>query len=124
MELYMNLASTPSDEDNTGGLGSLDSSKPIIELELILRPSQNGVGGDAGVGRGQGSEVKVKRNQRKDGKAKKMDEIVLRVVVVQDLESLKGRKGDTGESLFPLQTTVDTDFGIGSVLWRSRCVLD
>lgn len=116
----MDLATTSPESRPTtsSGLGFLDSTKSVLELELILSPSPVGgsrrdrlglldgssvVDGTAtpstnGKGRQKGSALRKSREKEKDtdkekGKEK---EVVIGVKVQQDLTALKGRKGDTG----------------------------
>lgn len=83
MELYMNLATaSPEVETAAGGLGFLDGSKPVLEMDLVIQPPQEGSSG----------------GQLRRGKAAKpaVKEVVVPLVVQQDLTALKGRRGDTG----------------------------
>jgi hypothetical protein len=90
----MNLATTgENDSPDTGGLGFLDSSSQILELEIVLAPEV--VVSDPAVATFTGAyDGRKRRPGKKDERAK---EIRLEVKVQQDLMALKGRKGDTGE---------------------------
>jgi len=93
LELYMNLASTgENDIPNTGGLGFLDSSSQILELEILLSPHVPVVdtATDAYDATYDG------RKRRAGKKSDKAKEVRIDVKVQQDLMALKGRKGDTG----------------------------
>ena len=89
----MNLASTNEDGiPDTGGLGFLDSSSQILELEILLSPhvatADPTVPSYAG-----GYDGRKRRTGKKEAQAREMR---IEVKVQQDLMALKGRKGDTG----------------------------
>lgn len=85
MELYMRLATaSPEAETAAGGLGFLDGSKPLLEMDLVIQPPQQSSGGGGPQRRGKAPKTSVK-------------EVMIPLVVQQDLTALKGRKGDTGE---------------------------
>ena len=89
----MNLATTgENDIPDTGGLGFLDSSLQILELEIVLVPEVVVVDPGAATYTG-GYDGRKRRAGRKDERVK---EVRLEVKVQQDLMALKGRKGDTG----------------------------
>jgi hypothetical protein len=90
-------------EEDSGGLGYLDPTKPILDLELVLRPPLLDRGGtnqglEVRGKRGRGGALERVREKERKGKAGegRGGEVVVCVRVVQDLKSLKGRKGDTG----------------------------
>ncbi|WWD00081.1 hypothetical protein V866_006989 [Kwoniella sp. B9012] len=106
MELYMSLASSSPEktklaiDDNSGGLGFLNSNESILEISIDLTPPPafNVPVNDAGVHkRERGQKKKPPRNRS-------VDNVVVKVQ--QDLGMLKSQKGDTG-----------------SVLWRSSLYL-
>ncbi|KAI9639572.1 uncharacterized protein MKK02DRAFT_39888 [Dioszegia hungarica] len=97
MELYMTLSTiTSTSEDlgeSTGGLGYLDATQSILQLDLELVPPMKGAVPKAAKG----------RSRRTNGAATSREEaMVVSVQLQQDLHTLKTSKGDTG-----------------SVLWRS-----
>lgn len=85
----MQLATVSQEtEEKAGGLGFLDGSKQLLELDLVISaeptppvtpPSAAGTGR-----KGKGGKPEVK-------------DVVIPLVVQQDLSALKGRRGDTGE---------------------------
>lgn len=96
----MNLATTKEDDHvDKGGLGFLDSTQSVLDIELILTPpispSETQLSGRTpkistgtrSKGRDAKGNKRVKGNER---------EIRGGVQVQQDLTALKGRKGDTG----------------------------
>ncbi len=105
----MRLATaSPEVETAAGGLGFLDGSKPLLEMDLVIEPPQQSSGGGG---------------HQKGGKAPKasVKEVLIPLVVQQDLTALKGRKGDTGE-LSHVVSMIDSQTR-RSVLWRSRWVM-
>ncbi|WVQ68750.1 uncharacterized protein L199_006959 [Kwoniella botswanensis] len=102
MELYMSLASASPEttklaiDDNSGGLGFLNSNESILEITIDLTPLPPfdvPVNGSSVHKRERGQKKKPPQNRS-------VDNVVVKVQ--QDLGMLKSQKGDTG-----------------SVLWRS-----
>lgn len=137
LELYMTLASIDSDNANDtgheapsaraaptrsrdgqgmGGLGFLDPTQPLLELELVLRPpvlpssgeTTNPAPSVAVAVPFPKSKPRSGAHRRSAAASKSREalaparEVVLPVIIQQDLSALKTRKGDTG-----------------SVVWRS-----
>ncbi|WWD08174.1 hypothetical protein V865_006285 [Kwoniella europaea PYCC6329] len=105
MELYMSLASTSPEtteltiDDNSGGLGFLNSNESILEITIDLTPPLPLSSSNVPVN--GGSVHKRERGQKKKPpQNRSVDNVVVKVQ--QDLGMLKSKKGDTG-----------------SVLWRS-----
>lgn len=97
------------------GLGYLDTSKAILELEMEIKrleePSDISEGSQLGRRRGRKKAVEGVRP------------IVVPISIQQDLGMLKGRTGDTGEyNVLTYSITADKLIVSGSVLWRSRYV--
>lgn len=90
-ELYMALAGLPSET----GLGYLDTTKSVLELEMELS------GGPEAAPTDLPSSQSTRRSRQV---SKKSGSVTLErvksipVTIHQDLGMLKGRKGDTGES--------------------------
>lgn len=111
MELYMDLATTAPESNSTQslGLGFLDSTKSILELELVLSPDKISAYDQATSSTAEGSALQSRKKlssgranktpQRWNRKGAEEKELVLSVKLQQDLAALKGRKGDTGESV-------------------------
>ena len=85
----MSLAGLPEET----GLGYLDTTKSILELEMEIKPLDNAISVPDG---SQG----VKRRARKKG-SEIARSIVIPISIQQDLGMLKGRTGDTGGFSFP-----------------------
>ncbi|WVQ75342.1 hypothetical protein IAR50_004961 [Cryptococcus sp. DSM 104548] len=104
MDLYMGLASVTEEtsHENFGksseGLGYLDSSQSVLELLIEIEPPKDLNPSALPLA------IQKKGRRRKGGKKEQRKDGVVSIPVVlnQDLNALKGRKGDTG-----------------SVLWRS-----
>lgn len=95
------------------GLGYLDSSKAILELEMEIKPLEEPANTS------EGSQTVKRRGRKKavDG----VRSVVIPISIQQDLGMLKGRTGDTGKhtaSFIPENEKADPN--AGSVLWRSR----
>lgn len=92
-DLYIALAGLPSES----GLGYLDTSKAILELEMEITEAA-----DAG-GMLMGAEERKGRRRRVSVKTRlqKPRSTTITIDIQQDLSLLKGRKGDTGK-LFPM----------------------
>ncbi|ORY23141.1 hypothetical protein BCR39DRAFT_550013 [Naematelia encephala] len=97
MEIYMSLASRlETDEPAASGLGFLDPTKPVLEIEFDLTLQKVEV-----------ANIKISGRSRKGAGGRSHKELqdqgpIIFVKLQQDLGALKSRKGDTG-----------------SVLWRS-----
>ena len=121
LELYMDLATTREDEvTEQGGLGFLDSTKSMLQIDLLLTPkpaatptATHGTTGGAMPRRGRAGGRAAHRQPQ-------AQEDVVGVQVQQDLSALKGRKGDTGKSRASSGKSHRSH--TGSVLWRSRYI--
>lgn len=85
----MFLAGLPSET----GLGYLDTTKSVLELEMELKgeADSSGDGDLAPQTHGKRSRMTAKRSARLDQTK------VIPVTIHQDLGMLKGKKGDTGK---------------------------
>jgi hypothetical protein len=117
----MDLASTDEDDvTGQGGLGFLDSSQAVLQLDLVLKAETTKAPIQL---QGETQTSKHKRGRHGARAAVKMQqaqEIHVEVQVQQDLSALKGRKGDTGESrpvrpLFLLLTSQAACSGVAGV---------
>jgi hypothetical protein len=95
----MNLAGTDDHAlfNQQGGLGFLDSTRSILDIELFLTPHNS----LAPASPSSHSSRRAKGRASKDAKSAPKEnnkEIKIAVQVQQDLAALKGRRGDTGES--------------------------
>ena len=115
----MDLASTREDAvTEQGGLGFLDSTKSVLQIDLLLtlKPA------DTPIATHEATGGRKPRRGRAGGRAAhrqpQAQEDVVGVQVQQDLSALKGRKGDTGK----LRASPGKPHRshTGSVLWRSR----
>ena len=129
----MNLASTSNQDENKripnalpSGLGFLDSTKSTLDVEIVLTPDipplehMESVGDDLGKSTLISVPARRRRKVYKRTKEVEVQEVKVSVKVQQDLNALKGRKGDTGGS--SPYSVIDIDEVLGSVLWRSRFV--
>lgn len=71
------------------GLGYLDSSKAILELEMEIKPLE------VSPNTSEGSQAGKRRSRKKVAEGTKA--VVVPISIQQDLGMLKGRTGDTGE---------------------------
>lgn len=86
------ITSTSEDlGESTGGLGYLDATQSILQLDLELVPPMKGAVPKAAKG----------RSRRTNGAATSREEaMVVSVQLQQDLHTLKTSKGDTGTLSF------------------------
>ena len=99
----MGLATTDESESDSvqqGGLGFLDPSKAVLQLDIVLKPDVTELPMQFGTAPPRPRRERGRLGGRIEKKTLVAKEVAFGIQVQQDLSALKGRKGDTGERTF------------------------